>query len=66
MAERVAAATDPSNLMRVMPTQGGQPCNSANGFMKRFNSKTTKPGKDFWYGPFHGFLASEFILFSYE
>ena len=32
MAERVAAATDPSNLMRVMPTQGGQPCFSVHDY----------------------------------
>ena len=33
MAERVAEATDPLNLMRVMPTQGGQPCHSVHGFL---------------------------------
>jgi hypothetical protein len=38
---------DPLNLMRVMPTQGGQPSDSAHGFMKKTNQERRKAGKKF-------------------
>jgi len=35
---------DPLNLMRVMPTQGGQPCFSAHGFIFLTTNYTDENG----------------------